>query len=75
MLTDEFGHLEISVHIPKNFEVEWIKFVLRRVHNMKSWLESRLVKIKKVILHHVIGYPTLDRVNTSHFSERNVIEE
>jgi hypothetical protein len=39
----------------RNFKVEQIKIVLRRIRAMKLWLEIGPVKLTKKIIHHVTG--------------------
>lgn len=64
-----------ALAFPKVFKVEWMKILLRRLHDMKLWLENGLVKITKSIIHQVTGYPTLDWVKTMWCKDRNVIKE
>ena len=42
---------------------------------MKLWLDNRRVKITKSIIHHVIGYPSLDRLKIVRCQVRNTIED
>ena len=48
----------------KKFKVGWIKVVLRRIHDMKYWLQNSPVEITKKMIHRVTGYPTLDKKKT-----------
>ena len=48
--------------------------MLSLIHNMKIWLEGRLIKINKAIIHLVTGYPTLDRPKMIKISIRDVVK-
>ena len=36
-----------ALNFPRNYKIEWIKVVLRKIHDMKLLLENELVKITK----------------------------
>ena len=42
------------------FKTEWIHIVLSQIHDGAFWLETRLEKITKKIVHRVTSFPTLD---------------
>ena len=46
---------------PMAFKTEWIRLVLRKIHDGSLWLDGAPIKISKRIIHRVTGYPTLDR--------------
>ena len=53
-----------ALDFPTVFKIEWIRLVLRRIHDGYLWLEGGPVKITKRIIHRVTGYPTLDQPKT-----------
>lgn len=46
----------LSLDFLQNIKVKWIKIVLRKVHDMKIWLESGPAKITKDMIHQVTDY-------------------
>ena len=42
------------------FKIKWIRIILSRIHDGYLWLEGGPKKIKKIIVHRAIGFPTLD---------------
>lgn len=36
-----------------NFKIEWTKVILRRIHDMKLWLENGPIEILKKVIHNV----------------------
>lgn len=64
-LKDEHKHLEVkeltnALHFPREFNFEWIRVVLSRVHEGKIWLDEP-IKISKDVIHVVTRYPTSDK--------------
>ena len=57
------------------FKTEWIKIILSFIHDGSIWLEGGPVKIKKLIVHRVTGYPTLDQYYAIRRDEKEVIEK
>ena len=57
------------------FKIEWIKIVLRKIHDGCLWLEGGPIKITKIILHRVTSYPTLDWPKTLKSDSKEVIEK
>ena len=67
-LKPEFKHLEIKglthiPHLPQNFQVKWIRYILSRFHNGQLWLEQPFLITKKMI-HKVMGLPMLRKAKT-----------
>lgn len=65
VLKDEFQIVERkgltqALVFPIVFEIEWIRLVLRRIHDGILWLEDGPIRITKRIFHRVTRYPTLD---------------
>ena len=60
----ERKELSHALELKKNFKIEWIKIVLRRIHDMKFWLQNGPMEIMKKMIHKVIGYPNLDKKKT-----------
>lgn len=60
---------------PRNFKIDGINIILRRVHDMKLWLENGLVKITKEMIHQVISYPIITRKKTMRCQSKEVIQE
>ena len=56
----EHKGLTCALDTPIVFKMDWIKIVLRRIHDGSIWLDGGLVKITKRIVHRVIGHPTLE---------------
>lgn len=69
ILKDKFKIIErkgltCALDFLRNFKIEWIKVVLRRINDMELWLEIGLVKITKKVVHAVTSYPTFDKKKT-----------
>ena len=62
-----------ALDFPNIFKIEWIKIVLRIIHDGSIWLENGPFKIKKKIVHSVIGYTTLDRPKTMRRESKEII--
>ena len=78
MLKEEFKIVErkgltCALEFRTIFKTEWIKIVLRRIHDGCMWLEGGPIKITKKIV--VSGYPTLDRPKTLRSDSKEVIEK
>ena len=56
--------LACALEFPIVFKTEWIRLVLSRIHDGSLWLEDGSMRIKKIIVHRVTGYPTLDHPKT-----------
>lgn len=69
VLTPKHKHLEMEglnhiPHLPKNFQVKWIRYILSQFHNGKLWLEQPILITKKMI-HKVTGMPMLSKAKTT----------
>ena len=64
-----------ALDFPTVFKIEWIRIVLRRIHDGCLWLEGGPIKLSKRIIHRVIGYPTLDWPKTLRSDSKEVIEK
>ena len=64
-----------ALDFPKVFKMEWIKLVLRKIHDGYIWLEGGPIKITKRIIYRVIGCPTLDQPMTLRSNSKEVIEK
>jgi hypothetical protein len=69
VLREEFKNVEkkgltCSLHFLNVFKIEWIRIVLRRIHDSSLWLDNGPIKITKRIIHRVIGHPTIDQPKT-----------
>lgn len=53
-----------ALEFMKNFQFEWIKVVLSRIHDIKYSLKNRPIENTKKIIHRVTCYPTIDRKKT-----------
>ena len=63
ILKPEHQHLKAKglthlPHMPYDFQVKWIRFILNRVHNSQLWFEQPILITKKMI-HRIIGLPML----------------
>ena len=79
-LKDEFSIVEKkgltkALVFPIVFKIEWIHIVLSQIHDGYFWLETRLVKITKKIVHRVTSFPTLDQPKTLRSDKRETIEK
>ena len=79
ILKDEFSIIERkgltkSLEFPIIFKVEWVRIVLRRIHDGAFWLEARPVKFTKKTVHRVTSIPTLDWPKTLRSDKKEVIE-
>ena len=80
VLKDEFKIAERkgltrALGFPTVFKIEWIRIMLRRIHDGCFWLEDAPIKITKRIIHRVTRYPTLDRHKTLRSDSKEVIEK
>ena len=80
VLKEEFNIVEKkglthALDFPMIYKTEWIRIVLRKIHDGCLWLEGELVKLIKRIMHRVIGYPNLDQPNTLRSDSKEVIEK
>ena len=64
-----------ALEFPIVFKTEWIRLVLRRIHDGSLWLEDGPIKITKRIGHRVTRYPTLDQHKTLRSDSKEVIEK
>jgi hypothetical protein len=60
---------------PIVFKIEWIRIVLRIIHDGYLWLEGGPIKIKKRIMHRVTSFPTLDQYETPRIDSKEAIEK
>jgi hypothetical protein len=51
-------------HLPQSFQIKWIRYILRRVHNSQLWLEQSVLITKKMI-YHIIGLPMLSKAKAT----------
>ena len=68
-LKPEHKHLERKglthvPHLPRNFQVKWVRYVLSRVHNGQLWLEQPILITKKMI-HRITGLPMLSKAKAT----------
>src|SRR4029434_11259044 len=68
-LKPEYKHLETKglthiPHMPRNFQVKWIRYILSRVHNGQLWLEQPVLITKKMISR-ITGLPMLSKAKTT----------
>ena len=68
-LKPEHKHLETKglthiPHLPRNFQVKWISYILIQVHNSQLWLEQSVLITKKMI-HKIMGLLMLNKVKTT----------
>ena len=80
ILKDEFLVVEKkgltnALVFPIVFKTEWIHIVLSQIHDGSFWLEIGPVKVKKKIVHKVIGFPTLDQSKTLRSDKREAIDK
>ena len=47
-------------HLPRNFQVKWIRYILSQVHNGQLWLEQPILITKKMI-HKITGLPMIEQ--------------
>ena len=69
VLKPEHNHLEMKglthiPHLPWNFQVKWIRYILSQFHNGQLWLEQ-LILITKKMIHKVTGLPMLSKAKTT----------
>ena len=67
--------LTCALNFLQKFKNEWIRIMLRRVHNGHIWLENGPIKISKIIIHRVTRYPTLGRPKTMRCEPKENIEK
>ena len=80
VLKDEYKIIEMkglthALEFCTIFKMEWIRLMLSRIHDGSIWLEDGPVKISKIIVHRVVGYPTLYRPKTLRSDSKEVIEK
>ena len=68
-LKPEHRHLEKKglthiPHMPRNFQVKWVRYVLSRVHNGQLWLEQPILITKKMI-HRITSLPMLNKAKAT----------
>ena len=51
-------------HLPRNFQVKWIRYILSHVHNGQLWLEQPIL-IKKKMIHKITGLPMLNKLKVT----------
>ena len=79
VLKPEHKHLErkglthIS-HLPRNFQVKWVRYVLSRVHNGQLWLEQPVLITKKMI-HKITGLPMLSKAKATKTLGRDELQK
>lgn len=78
-LKPEHRHLEIKglthiPHLPRNFQVKWIRYVLSRVHDGKLWLDQPILITKKMI-HRITGLPMSDKAKSTKTLSRDELQE
>lgn len=49
-----------ALDFPTVFKMEWVRIILRKIHDGCIWLEDGPIKLSKIIIHRLIGYPTLE---------------
>ena len=49
--------------------------LLSHIHDNQIWLENGTIWITKMIVHRVLGYPTLDKSNRMQSDANEVIEK
>ena len=64
-----------ALEFPMIFKIEWIKIVMRKLHDGCLWLEGRHTKISKRIVHKVTSYPALDQTKTLRSNSKEVIKK
>ena len=65
VLKEEFSIVEkkgltCALEFPMTFKTEWVKIVLRKIHDRCIWLEGGPIKITKRVVHRVTRFQTLD---------------
>ena len=68
-LKPEHKHLEVKClthipHLPQSFQIKWIKYILRQVHNGQLWLEQPVLITKKMI-HHITDLPMFSKAKAT----------
>ena len=79
-LKDEYQIIErkgltCALDFPTVFKTEWIKIVLRGIHEGCIWLEKGPIKIMKRIVHRVTGFPTLEQPRAIRSDAKEVIKK
>ena len=69
VLKPKHKHLETKglthiPHLPHNFQVKWIRYILSQFHNGQLWLEKPILITKKMI-HKVTGLPMFSKAKTT----------
>ena len=65
----------MSPNFPYVFKTKWICIVLSQIHDGSLWMEGGPIKITNIIIHRVVGYPTLDQLKTPRSDSNEVIEK
>lgn len=68
-LKPENKHVEVKglthiLHLLRNLQVKWIRYILIHVHNGKLWLEKPIFIMKKII-HKIMGLPMLNKAKST----------
>lgn len=68
-LKQKYQHLETKglthfSHMPRKFQVKWIRFIIIYVHNGKLWLDHP-IKILKKMIHKITTLPMLNKAKTT----------
>ena len=69
VLKPEHKHLETKglthiLHMLRDFQVKWIRFILSHVHKMQVWLDHPILITKKMI-HKITRLPMLNKAKTT----------
>ena len=79
-LKDEYSIVEKkgltkALAFPTMFKTEWIRIVLRKIHDGAFWLEIGSMKFIKKTINRVTSFPTLDQPKTLRSDKREAIEK
>ena len=67
--------LTCAIDAPTVLKAKWITIVLSHIHDGCIWLESGPIKLTKLIIHRVTGYPTTDRSRAIRSDSEEIIEK
>ena len=61
----EHKHLETKglthiMYMPWDFQMKWMRYILRKIHDMHFWLDQPIYITKKMI-HRITGLPMLNK--------------
>ena len=78
-LKPKFKHLETKglthiPHLPQNFQVKWIRYILSWFHNGQLWLDQPYLITKKMI-HKITGLPMLSKAKTTKTLGRDELQK